>query len=151
DAGILSESNTPDAAILGLPDGGVPATDCDGVMPSSLPPPIWNSTPLSLDGDGQAGCGLPVANGHGTVVLSVDQDMEGFWQIVRPTGESYLERTFWSGGIYAQPAGFIGHEGDSTLNIDVAVVLNDDVYVTGFSPRVLGNAYFTGNPNGGLF
>lgn len=125
DAGTLAEAEIPDATIL-LSMGGAPAAEsCAGLVPESLPQVAWNATPLSLADFGQEACGLPMANGHGTLAVAQLLMTRWGWNIITPSGASLGQLVFWSGDLFPQPSGFIGYEGTSTLTISSAATFND--------------------------
>jgi hypothetical protein len=145
DAGTLAEADIPEASLL-LPDGGAPAADCDGLMPASLPPVVAYVTNMSLASDYT--CGLPAASGDGAVAYLTRSHPT--WTFLGPSGEVTGRFAFWTGDLFAQPAGFIGYSGSSVSDMNAAAVLDPRGGVR-WSTNVVGDsAWFAADPNGGL-
>lgn len=150
DAGTLAEPQNSGRDHLAI-DGR--RTGC-GVLrrlvPESLPQVAWNATPLSLADFGQEACGLPMANGDGTLAVAQLLTTRWGWNIITPSGASLGQLVFWSGDLFPQPSGFIGYEGTSTLTISSAATFDDSGGFVYGSPTVVGDALFASDPNGGL-
>jgi hypothetical protein len=147
DAGTLTQANTPEAFIV---DAGPTSGDCAGIVPASLPPAVWNSTPLSTSGSGQDGCGLPIGNGHGTVAVR-EESIRSSWQIILPSGESLGFLALWNGVLVPQPSGLIAADGTSSVDFASTTALDDDAKPLGSTQNLLSDStLFSPDPNGGL-
>lgn len=151
DAGTLLASEIPQASILGPANGDTLAPHCAGLLPASLPVAIWNSTPLSLAGEGQRACGLPIGNGHGTIALAQKATTRWSWKMIAPSGAAIGRLEFWNGSVIPQASGFIAYAGSSTLAMEVTGIFDDTGRLLRWGADGMGNELLAAaDPNGGL-
>ena len=148
DAGAVADAGSSDAGAGGS-DGGTASTDCDGLVPSTLPATIIHSENLSQQIDGQF-CGVPQGNGHGFVAYAATNDSQASWTILSPTGTPQGTVGAHSGDLFPAPSGFIGY-GGSSASQTVAILGYDDVGTLLNNTPFTGDAVYALNPNGGLF